>query len=560
MLTGWKIEGEEGEELTLNSPVTKNITVVAEWAEAPKKPYYTITFSRNAGNGTFEKRFAIPQKRYWKAKEGAEDTTIIEGITEEVNGSPVPIALTDNEEYKAENAAPVYAEFKITDKYPEFMLSEGEDGSTVTQNAGGSIPGFTREHYEIDGTAAWKDLKGNAISNPGSHEFTEDTTLYQQWKAKTYTLTFDANGHGTAPAPAVINNVSEPDSAEGGIKKALNRETMPSIAELVDGKISEVENDNTVEYTFAGWADARQGGNPIGVNTPLYPKNGNTEITLYAQWTSGLPPRMFTYKGIPQEWTVPETGRYQIEAYGAGGGSGKGGTSGYGGYISGEIELTKETKLYVYCGGQGAIWIDGNGNSGDGGWNGGGKSGGDTSGGGRHAGHGGNGATDVRTVGGAWDDEDSLASRIIVAGGDGGAGSEYSVVPGNGGVGIAGGGTVALSNASVSGGGTTEGSGGVASPNTGLIKNPTNGGFGYGGNGGAEGRGGGGGGGGYYGGAGGTLANTSNKRVLGGGGGSSWAKIDGDDLKFENILPASKDGGGTWEYPGKVVITFLGSD
>ncbi|MDR2659307.1 MAG: hypothetical protein LBC27_04880, partial [Spirochaetaceae bacterium] len=554
-----------GEELTLNSPVTKNITVVAEWAEAPKKPYYTITFSRNAGNGMFEKRFAIPQKRYWKAKADAENTINIAGITEEVEGVQVLVNLTDNEEYKAENAEPIYAEFKITATYPEFTDLYGDvSGDAVTQNAGGS-PEFTREHYDTD-TPAWKDLKGKAI-DPDDEVFTEDTTLYQQWKEKTYTLKFDANGHGAAPAD--ITGVSEPKSAAGGLAAAVNGLTvMPSITGLVDGKISAGENDNVIEYTFAGWADAKQGGNLIGVSTPLYPKGSSEEITLYAQWTSGLPPRIFTYKGIVQEWTVPETGIYQIEAYGAGGGTGKGGANGYGGYISGEIILTAGQQLYIYCGGQGELWGDLHKNEQpkDGGWNGGGKSGGVGNGSGSNHGDGGNGATDVRTMrlekDADWDDPDSLASRIIVAGGGGGAGSAASD-PGNGGLGFAAGGDVVYTGedpaetATVTGGGHD--AGGTANPST--LSRLTPAGFGKGGNGGVSSvRGGGGGGGGYYGGAGGTTANPTGGKVLSGGGGSSWAKTDGDedDLKFTSVFPEeSLKGGGTYVGTGKVIITLL---
>ncbi|MDR2659772.1 MAG: hypothetical protein LBC27_07290, partial [Spirochaetaceae bacterium] len=578
MLTGWKIEGEEGEELTLNTPVTKNITVTAQWADAPRKPYYTITFSRNAGNGTFEKRFAIPQKRYWKAKADAENTITIAGITEEVDGEQVSVKLTDNEEYKAENAAPVYAEFKITDKYPEFMLGSNEENDTVTQNAGKRIPKFTREHYDID-TPAWKDLKGNAISNPDDEVFTEDTTLYQQWKEKTYTLKFDANGHGAAPMPDVIANVSEPKSAAGGLAAAKNYTVMPSITGVnTDGKISEGDGDDAVEYTFAGWADAKQGGNLIGVSTPLYPKDSSEaldsndssrEITLYAQWTSGLPPRTFTYKGYVQEWTVPETGIYQIEAYGAGR---EESSSGKGGYISGEIKLTAGKPLYIYCGGLGEVYVSPGRGQRPGGWNGGGQSGG-TSGSGVNNGGGGHGATDVRTVkalndktGTKWDDATSLASRIIVAGGGGGHGSNSST-PGNGGLGIAAGGDVYYFGTDAQESGTYVEGGGLTSPGT---ANPSTlsrwkaAGFGYGGDGGVATRGGGGGGGGYYGGAGGTTgypdAPEKFRGVFAGGGGSSWAKTtaEDDDLKFTNVFPQEDgDGGGTYVGTGKVIITLL---
>ncbi len=133
-------------------------------------------------------------------------------------------------------------------------------------------------------------------------------------------------------------------------------------------------------------------------------------------------------------FTVPTDGTYQIELWGASGGDGFGNNdleSGKGGYVSGEIKLTKNTKLYVYVGEQGKIGTSGHdstkivGQGAPATFNGGGA-GGNAGGGSQYpyswyrGGPSGGGATDIRLVAGNWDFFDSLKSRIMVAGGGGG--------------------------------------------------------------------------------------------------------------------------------------------
>lgn len=58
-----------------------------------------------------------------------------------------------------------------------------------------------------------------------------------------------------------------------------------------------------------------------------------------------------------QSWTVPVTGPYRIEAYGAQGGS----NGGFGAYMSGTVQLTQNTVLQIVVGQQGATLAGGGG-------------------------------------------------------------------------------------------------------------------------------------------------------------------------------------------------------
>ncbi|MDD6224594.1 MAG: glycine-rich protein [bacterium] len=120
----------------------------------------------------------------------------------------------------------------------------------------------------------------------------------------------------------------------------------------------------------------------------------------------------YGYTGGMQTYTVPATGTYKIELWGASGGNKGQNPGGMGSYTKGFISLTKGTNLYLYVGGAGSE------NSIKGGYNGGGAS---TQ---SENGSPGGGATDIRMVGGEWNDFASLKSRIMVAAGGGGANSE----------------------------------------------------------------------------------------------------------------------------------------
>ena len=197
----------------------------------------------------------------------------------------------------------------------------------------------------------------------------------------------------------------------------------------------------------------------------------------------------FSYTGDYQVFTVPRSGIYKLETWGAQGGyrndANKGGK---GGYTQGLVYLNRGDTLYVYVGGSGKT---------HGGWNGGGER--------TVFKHYGGGATDIRFVSGDWNDEAGLKSRLIVAGG---GGTDGATGNGGGAGGLSGGSTGGYGSGGV--GGTLSAAGSLRA------------GFGYGGSGGSwSGGHAGAGGGGWYGG-GGANPDGSGDDDRGGGGGSSF--------------------------------------
>ena len=277
-------------------------------------------------------------------------------------------------------------------------------------------------------------------------------------------------------------------------------------------------------YTFTGWTYN---------STTYYPNQqvlATENMALSATWA--VTAKSFNYTGGIQTFTVPATGVYQLQTYGASGGySSTSGTYHKGGYAKGNTVLTKGTVLYIGVGGAG-------GNK-TGGYNGGGT-------GvilydvGCYAG-GGGGATHIATRTGLLSALSSYKSNIlIVAGGGGGGGinrqDEDRTVWGGAGGGTSGGAGTIYGGDGNGGAGATQSSGAA---------------FGKGGNGYASDYDGDngckrglacGGGGGYYGGYGGySLGNSGSAGAAGGGGGSGY--IGG--LTNASMSNGARSGNGT---------------
>ncbi len=128
----------------------------------------------------------------------------------------------------------------------------------------------------------------------------------------------------------------------------------------------------------------------------------------------------YDYIGDVQEFSVPVSGIYKVELWGASGASyDETYHGGNGGYVSGNIYLNKNNNLYVYVG---ATNICKEGTTGPSGYayNGGGSVDNHDQWPGRYF-CGGGGATDIRIIKSNWNDFDSLKTRIMIAGGGGGA-------------------------------------------------------------------------------------------------------------------------------------------
>ena len=130
-------------------------------------------------------------------------------------------------------------------------------GSTSTGSSISVSPGTpTRSGYSFNGWFAGS-TGGSALTFPHAHGQTADFTLYAQWSAVTYTVTYAKNG-----ASGDLATTSESYTTGG---TAI---TLPGRGTLVKGG-----------HTFAGWS--------IGGNTPVISGGYTTasNVTLSAVWT-----------------------------------------------------------------------------------------------------------------------------------------------------------------------------------------------------------------------------------------------------------------------------------
>ncbi len=213
----------------------------------------------------------------------------------------------------------------------------------------------------------------------------------------------------------------------------------------------------------------------------------------------------YNYTGDEQEFIVPFDGKYKLEVWGASGGTVEGTIPGYGGYATGDVNLSQGETLHIYIGGTTTDQT--------GGYNGGGKGG---SGNGQYN-YGGGGATHIALATGLLSELENQQTQILIVAGGGGAGvqsiASIDVLGGAGG-GIKGNDSANFTNSAPAyygtGGSQTEAGADVREKPCGS------GSFGKGGDFCNYGYGGAGGGGGFYGGGGGSRGHA------GGGGGSGY--------------------------------------
>ncbi len=291
-------------------------------------------------------------------------------------------------------------------QYNWYVKKPGEAKFDIVANAGGESLNY--EHF-TNKTAApvVYTFRRTGICAMGVAESNEVTVtiLPEPFVGSSYT--FD-------PCPVAIPHRWE------GMKNTWRIQEQPKAFVIEDGSNLLVANlTGNGTYTLMGSTE----GCPDVFTTKVQISNS---LVLSKATTFG-------YTGTAQCVVLP-AGKYKVEAWGAGGLNGSyyhTGIGGYGGYTAGEIQLPTATSFIIYVGSKPSSVSQR-------GFNGGGK-------GFVYYGSGsGGGASDIRLLNAAWDNFNGLKSRIMVAGGGGGA-SGYGTVGGATGRGGSGGGLTGYS-------------------------------------------------------------------------------------------------------------------
>ena len=156
---------------------------------------------------------------------------------------------------------------------------------TVTYDSTyGNLPTPTRTGYEFDGWFT-SENGGTKVEARTNVEITSAQTLYAQWTARNYTVSFNLNT-GTGTAPKVITVTYDG--------------TYTSLPENSGSKTG---------YTFTGWYNAANGGSNISKESIV---NTASNHTLYAQWQANTYQVVFDANGgsgtmVNQSYTYDES-------------------------------------------------------------------------------------------------------------------------------------------------------------------------------------------------------------------------------------------------------------
>ncbi len=213
----------------------------------------------------------------------------------------------------------------------------------------------------------------------------------------------------------VLNNTKKISSkARDGAEKIIDN-SGSEISITLNGNTNTCLNIGTA-YSEKGFSAKDNFGNNVSVTV-----SSNLNINVEGEYTITYTAKLgtkervaerkvnviknnYAYTGSPQELEIKCDGYYMVELWGAGH------ANGLGGYTKGVIQLKQKEKLYVYVGQYSTV---NNGTSFNGGT-------------GSSGGYPGGGATDIRLLNKAWDNLESLKSRIMVAAGAGAGNVQFS--------------------------------------------------------------------------------------------------------------------------------------
>ena len=522
----------EGYELCIIVDNVKISATIQEDSFKEKEKNVKVTYDKNEGTGSVDFQETIPGfKVVLRANSFTRDRYTFAGWCKNQNGSGEK--YQPGTELRVTEDCTLYAIWSLNTVTISYNANTGEgemDSSDVIVGEENQLPQntFTKEGYTFEKWTTNADGTGNEYEDNGNITILDNTTLYANWSAETYTITYALNGGSLSgqktsytieddsfsiPNPTKngytfagwtgtgLNSASTSVSvAAGSTGPRAYTATWSAISYNiiytlnggtgVSNRTYTIEDSVTLptpikdDYTFTGWTGSNGTTAQTTVTIPVG-TTGDKEYT--ANWVLTFSSKTFTFKGSVEEFTIPVTGTYLLEVWGARGGYGRGpagynvGAGGNGGYASGKRSFTKGDVIYVGVGGKGD---DGSGTSTYyGGWNGGGNS---VSDGNTTWGAGG-GATHI-AITNKFDrlrDYNSYRDNVLIVAGGGGGGGNYFASPNVGYKGGDGGGT-----SGGNGAGTSPGYGGTSTSRGGG--HYSGGGFGYGASGGCYSGGGGG--------------------------------------------------------------------
>lgn len=270
---GWNTEANGSGTAYTDEQAVKNLTTIpkhevtlyAQW----KANEYTIKFDANSGEGTMDAQtLTYDDEKYLTKNAFTRTGYTFDGWNTAKDGKGT--AYKDEAKIKnlaAKGDVTLYAQWQANEYTVKFDANTGKgsmDAQTLTYDKEEALTenAFTKKGYTFIGWNTQADGKGTTYTDKETvKNIAEkgDVTLYAQWAAKVYTVTFDANG------------------GEGTTSKQLMS---------VDAATKLIENGFTREgYTFTGWNTKADGsGTSFEDQAEVKNLSEGEDVTLYAQW------------------------------------------------------------------------------------------------------------------------------------------------------------------------------------------------------------------------------------------------------------------------------------
>jgi uncharacterized repeat protein (TIGR02543 family) len=282
--TGWNTRAAgTGTAFTSETTVNADIRVYAQWTAKT----YTVSFMRNQtgsdGAVLAAKTVTVPATEIGGNAFPANPAWtghVFKGwnLARDGTGSPFTAATVINADMT------VYAQWTLGTDYVTFRLNDGTQNTIVVDNVSfGSAIGTaafpanpSRTGYDFAGWNTRADGTGTAFSS--ATVVTANTTVYAQWTARTYTVSFDRNGGDTAADPAgktvtvpnPLGDLPAPPTRTGYDFTGWNTRA--------DGTGTAVTSETAVTANTTVYAQWR-----VRIYTVTFMRNWNgTDATLYA--------------------------------------------------------------------------------------------------------------------------------------------------------------------------------------------------------------------------------------------------------------------------------------
>ncbi len=269
--------------------VSTNETLYAQWIQST----FTVTFNGNGSTGgaTANETFTLGSYQALTLNGFTRTGYTFSGWNTASNGSG--ISYSNQQTISITSSVTLYAQWTANPVTVTVTFNgNGNTGGSMpnesfTSGVGKALSanGFTRTGYTFTGWNTQANGSGIAYGAGATITITANTTLYAQWTANTYAVTFNGNG-------STSGSMSN-ETFTYGVAKALS-----------------TNGFSRTGYTFTGWnTQANGSGTAYGAGATI---TITANTTLFAQWTANTYTVSFNGNGSTSGSMSNETFTYGV--------------------------------------------------------------------------------------------------------------------------------------------------------------------------------------------------------------------------------------------------------